>query len=143
MITLVESIITTYNNDATGLKSGTLGMYTRGGEPTLKSDGVYLLLVCPVTTRPDYTMQSDYEYVTADFHIIENSQKYKTTKNVLDIAEKLKTKYVDNYLTVSGYTVIRADKKNETDLGELRTEQDVDMTTQHYVVSIRYYLQKT
>lgn len=130
MIALLTAIISEYNTDVTGLKTATTGMYSRNMAPR-SSSGIYITVTCPVTTMSEYSEDSVYENVTVDFNVWQTNT---SPKGVMDVATLLKTKYVDNMITVTGYYTIRADKIDERDLGD-------NDKGQHYVVSIRYLLQ--
>jgi len=130
MVELLTAIISGYSSDITGLKTATTGMFSRNMAPR-DTSGVYITVSCPVTVTTDYSEDSDYENITVDFNVWETNT---SPKGVMDVGRLVKTKYVDNMITVTGYYTIRADKIDERDLGD-------NDKGQHYVVSIRYLLQ--
>ena len=129
---LATAIYSKYNADAVagGVKASTDGLFP--DKAPSGTDTPYITYSF-ISTGTDWSFASDYDMPLIQFSIWDDADSALVAET---IGGKLVTLYVDQLLTVSGYTTVRADKVGE------RLLPDPDGGWQ-YIVEMRYLVQNT
>ena len=129
---LATAIQSKYTADAvaSGVKASTSGLFP---DEAPSGTATPYITYSFITTGSESSFDSDYDDPLVQFSIWDNGASALVAET---IGGKLVTLYVDQLLTISGYTIVRADKVGE------RLLPDPDGGWQ-YIVEIRYLVQNT